>query len=44
MIKIALGFLIGYAAAWVERQIKLRRAAKMLKDNLEIQKDYYKWK
>lgn len=41
MMYLALGIFIGYGVARIERQIKLRRASKMLKKNLDIQQDYY---
>jgi len=41
MICLAIGMFIGYGIARIERQIKLRRASKMLKKNLNIQQDYY---
>ena len=41
MICLAIGMFIGYGIARIERQIKLRRASKMLKKNLNIQQVYY---
>lgn len=41
MLELIVGIVIGYVVARIERQIKLRRAAKTLKKNLDIQQDYY---
>lgn len=42
VVKFFIAVIIGYTAAYIHRQIKLKQAKKKLSKNLEIQKEYYK--